>query len=349
MKCARAMAGVALLVAMTAAAAEAQEATSVPGVAGEFRGMSARGDVVWASGRAGTYARSTDGGVTWEAGVIPGAETLFLVDVEALDARAACVLATSFDAGVGRIYRTPDGGATWSVAYEFAHPEVFFDGLAFWDADRGVAFSDPVDGAFLVVRTTNGCGSWTEVPRKHLPTPLEGEAGFAASGTAIAVAGTRHAWIGTGGGAVARVLLTTDSGATWTARATPMAAGPATGIFGIAFRDTLHGVAVGGNYQRPGSAAPNVLRTGDGGRTWAFVGTTAPPGVRYGAVYVPGSGTVVAGGPTGFGLSDDDGATWTAVDSAFTYGLTATGAAGWVAGPGGRIVRLGPDVLRKAR
>ncbi len=334
---------------LVATAAGAQDVTSVAGVAGEFRGMSARGDEVWASGRAGTYARSTDGGITWKAGVIPGAETLFLVDVEVLDAGVACVVATSFDAGVGRIYRTPDGGVSWNVAYEFAHPQVFFDGMAFWDADRGVAFSDPVDGAFLVVRTTNGCRSWTEVPRGQLPAPLDGEAGFAASGTAIAVAGAQHAWIGTGGAVVARVLQTTDGGATWTVHTTPMAAGPATGIFGIAFRDTLHGVAVGGNYQQPRSAAPNVLRTVDGGRTWAFVGTTAPHGVRYGAVYVPGSETVMAGGPTGFGLSDDDGATWMAVDTAFTYGLTATGTAGWVAGPSGRIARLGPDVLRRAR
>ena len=32
--------------------------------------------VVWASGRAGTFTVTTDGGQTWRAGVVPGAEML---------------------------------------------------------------------------------------------------------------------------------------------------------------------------------------------------------------------------------------------------------------------------------
>ena len=32
--------------------------------------------VVWASGRAGTFTVTTDGGNTWKAGVVPGAELL---------------------------------------------------------------------------------------------------------------------------------------------------------------------------------------------------------------------------------------------------------------------------------
>ncbi len=32
--------------------------------------------VVWASGRGGTFLLTTDGGATWKAAVVPGAETL---------------------------------------------------------------------------------------------------------------------------------------------------------------------------------------------------------------------------------------------------------------------------------
>jgi photosystem II stability/assembly factor-like uncharacterized protein len=38
--------------------------------------------VIWASGRAGTFVVTTDGGNTWKAGVVPGAELLQFRDVE---------------------------------------------------------------------------------------------------------------------------------------------------------------------------------------------------------------------------------------------------------------------------
>lgn len=327
--------------------AAGQSVTHVTGMMGEFRGMSAIGSVVWASGRGGTYARSTDGGVTWTAGTVPGAEGMVLVDVAALDDRSACVLATNFDGGLGRIYRTADGGATWTLSYERERPGVFFDGMAFWDARRGLAFGDPVDGVFFIVRTTDGGASWSEVRRAKIPVPLDGEAGFAASGTAIAVAGIRHAWIGTGGGPVARVLRTTDGGLSWSAESTPLPGGAATGIFGVAFRDTVHGMAVGGNYQRPADDGPNVVRTTDGGRTWVLAGAAAPAGVRYGLAYVPGAvGTAVAVGPTGYGLTHDDGRTWVAVDTLYAFTLALAPGRGWLAGPAGRIVRLDPALLR---
>jgi len=334
----------ALLAALLPGAAGAQDVAKVPGMDGEFRGLSVWGDEVWASGRGGRWARSTDGGRTWVSGLIPTADSLVLVDVEILGPGVACVLGTGFEGGLARAFRTGDGGNTWTTVYQRRHPQVFFDGMAFWDSGRGVAFSDPVDGGFLVLRTDDGCRSWTEVPAERVPAPLAGEAGFAASGTAITAAGAAHAWIGTGGGTVARVLRTTDGGRTWAAHPTPLAAGQAAGIFGIAFRDTLNGVAVGGNYQDPTAAAPNVLRTTDGGLTWTVLGTSAPAGVRYGARYAPGAPrpALVAVGPTGWGYSMDDGAGWVAVDTlnAFTVALSAR--AVWTAGPGGRVARFDP-------
>jgi photosystem II stability/assembly factor-like uncharacterized protein len=210
--------------------------------------------------------------------------------------------------------------------------------MAFWDGSHGVAFGDPVDGRFFVLRTDDGCASWAEVRGPEL-IPLENEAGFAASGTGITVAGTGHAWIGTGGGPFARVLRSEDRGLTWTAVVTPMTGGSATGIFGIAFRDTLHGVAVAGDYQEPAGDAPTVLSTGDGGRTWTITGPTLPAGVRFGAVALPERRAFVAAGPSGMGVSLDDGATWTPVDTLFRYGMVARDAVVWASGPTGWITR----------
>src|SRR3981189_1799245 len=48
--------------------------------------------VVWASGRNGTYTVTTDGGQTWNAAVVPGAETLQFRDVQAFSARVAYLM-----------------------------------------------------------------------------------------------------------------------------------------------------------------------------------------------------------------------------------------------------------------
>jgi photosystem II stability/assembly factor-like uncharacterized protein len=337
-----------VVVALCVTPLAAQEITLVPGVTRDFRGLAARGQEMWAAGRGGAYARSTDGGHSWKAGKIPGAEDLVLVDVEALGRDTACVVATSFDSGLGRAYRTTDGGEHWALAYELKDPQVFLDGMAFWDPNHGIAFGDPVNGGFFVLRTSDGCASWKAVPASSLPTPLEGEAGFAASGTAIAVAGDGHAWIGTGGGSVARVLHTSDRGTTWTATPTPMPAGPATGIFGVAFLDTLTGIAVGGNYQQPSGDAPTVLATSDGGLTWVLTGPAAPPGVRFGAAALPQAGAFVASGPSGVGVSLDVGKTWMPVDTLPSYGLLARDREAWIGGTTGWIAHFDLDqVLRK--
>ncbi len=67
-------------------------------------------------------------------------------------------------------------------------------------------------------------------------------------------------------------------------------------------------------------------------------------GVRYGAAYVRSARgpILVATGPSGFGLSRDDGAGWTVVDSAGynTVAAAPSGGALWLAGVGGRIAKL---------
>ena len=59
--------------------------------------------VVWASGIGGTYVRTTDGGEIWTATVVPGADSLQFLDVEAIDADGDTVMYVGTDsAGEGR-------------------------------------------------------------------------------------------------------------------------------------------------------------------------------------------------------------------------------------------------------
>ncbi|MGH7471755.1 MAG: M20/M25/M40 family metallo-hydrolase, partial [Longimicrobiales bacterium] len=251
--------------------------------------------------------------------------------------RVAYLVGTDFNGGYAAIYKTVDAGKTWLKQWDKRHAQVFIDGVAFWDAQNGIAFSDPVEGAFLILTTADGGAHWNEVPRAGLPVPLPGEAAFAASGTNIAVLPPGHVWIATGGGSKARVLHSSDRGRTWSAAETPLAANQTTGLFGVAFRDAQNGIAVGGDYERAGAAMQNVVRTRDGGQTWTLAGGSTPAGVRYGVVYLPGSSTAIAAGPAGYGVSRDDGQSWSALDTVAYNTMAAVRGAIWLAGLDGRI------------
>jgi photosystem II stability/assembly factor-like uncharacterized protein len=313
------------------------------GTRASLRGVSAVSDrVAWASGSAGTVLRTVDGGATWRRDSVPGASALDFRDVHAVSDRVAYVVsAGEAEKGLARIYKTTDAGRSWTLQYADSTPGMFFDAIAFWDADHGVAVSDPVAGRFVVVRTDDGGRTWTRVPPAGIPPVAAGEAAFAAGGTCLTVAPGGHAWFGTGGTSGSRVYHSADGGRTWTVADAPVQAGnESSGIFAVAFRDALHGAAVGGDYRKAREGERVAAYSADGGRTWS----AAPGAVRgywSGAVYVPGSTTVVAVGLAGSAYSMDDGRTYTVIDTAgFNAVSFASAGAGWAVGANGRVARL---------
>jgi photosystem II stability/assembly factor-like uncharacterized protein len=297
--------------------------------------------VVWVSGVGGTYALTTDGGATWRAAVVPGADSLEFRDVEGVSQRVAYLLA----AGPGdrsRIYRTDDGGRSWSLQFLNRDTSAFYDCFAFWDERRGFSMSDAVKGRFPVVRTGDG-RTWSDIGDR-LPQAQTGEGAFAASGTCTAALYDRHGWIATGAAARARVLRTADRGDSWSEAATPITQGSQTsGAATIAFRDTLHGLLAGGDIAAPDVPADNVAVTRDGGRSWTLAARTPFPGAVYGLAYVPaGDGrTVVATGPSGAAWSTDEGGSWRPLEGVRDYWAVGTaGKVGWLVGTEGHIVRL---------
>jgi photosystem II stability/assembly factor-like uncharacterized protein len=306
-----------------------------------LRGLSVvSAQVAWASGSGGTILRTTDRGRTWERKTVPDTETLDFRDIEAFDDRSALVL--SIGAGeLSRIYRTTDGGSTWALQHINRDPEGFLDALAFWDGRHGLALGDPVGGRFVVLATDDGGKSWDRVAAEGLPEARPGEGAFAASGTCLAVHGDRHAWFGTGAG---RVFRSADRGRTWTAHETPIRSGNGTsGIFSLAFRDTEHGVAVGGDYAEPGRADGNAAVTDDGGRTWRPPKHSGPAGYRSAVAYLPGapSPSLVAVGPTGADSSGDGGETWAKLGDAGFHSVAPAGSrTAWAVGEEGAIGRL---------
>ncbi len=316
-----------------------------------LRGVSAvNSQVAWASGDRGTFARTVDGGRTWGAGVVPGAEGLDFRDVDAFGAETAYLLSIG-EGEKSRIYKTTDGGLSWTLQFKNKRPAAFFDAMAFWDESHGIAMSDPVDGRFLVITTADGGRTWRETPRDRMPPALAGEGGFAASGTCVAVHGQRHAWFGTGGPGGARVFRTTDGGRTWLVSSAPLAAGQAAGVFSLTFTSARRGVAVGGDYTKESDAGGNIAVTDDGGETWRAPRGRAPDGYRSCVARVFGNASLalVAAGPNGSELSLDRGEHWVSIGTEGFHSVSfAKSGAGWAVGEGGRVAHYG-DAARPRR
>ena len=298
--------------------------------------------VAWVSGHRGTYAITTDGGATWRAAVVPDADSLQFRDVYAVDDKTAWLLAAG-EGDRSRIYHTTDGGRSWMVQFRNAEPRAFFDCLDFWDSRRGLAFSDAVEGEFVILTTGDAGRTWTRVPPSAVPDARSGEGAFAASGTCVATGPRGRAWIITGNAAPnSRVLYTADYGVTWEVFTTPVSAGEGAGAASLTVRDTLHGVIMGGPVGRPDERGDWTAVTGDGGRTWTQGGRPAMAGPIYGVAYVPRTPALVAVGPRGMDWSRDDAASWSRLDTLayWSVGFSRAGRAGWAVGPSGRITRI---------
>ncbi|MEV8019031.1 oxidoreductase [Streptomyces sp. NPDC086554] len=315
------------------------------GTEARFRGLAAVSrDTAWAAGSKGTVLRTTDGGASWRDVSPPGAAELEFRDIEAFDGRRAVVLAIG-EGEASRVFRTADGGATWIESFRNTDPKAFYDCMTFFDRRHGLAMSDPVDGKYRILSTRDGGRSWKVLPTDGMPAAQEGEAGFAASGQCLVSSGHRDVWLATGGAPRARVLHSADRGRTWKATDAPIPAGdPARGVFGLAFRDRTHGIAVGGDYRANQPSPKAAATTGDGGRTWT-PSAQPPPAYRSGVTWLPGSRTTaLAVGPTGTDVTADGGRNWRTVDTG-SYDTVdcARDRACWASGEKGRIARWERD------
>jgi photosystem II stability/assembly factor-like uncharacterized protein len=306
-----------------------------------LRGISAVSDqVVWASGTGGTFLRTTDGGATWTASKVPGAETLDFRGIRAIDARTAYLMSIG-PGDKSRIYKTTDAGEHWSLQFSHPDPKGFLDSIAFWDANRGIVVGDALEGSADIRTTDDGGQHWQ---RQKTPPAILNEGSFAASNTCLFLGATGRAWFITGGVAAARVFRSEDWGRTWAAATTPVRNDSASaGIFSIAFQDQLHGVTVGGDYSKDKEDRQNIAVTADSGRTW-----TAPPsgpaGFHSAVVWVPELKLWIATGTSGSDTAAAANGPWTRFDEGSFNSLSfAPGGAGWAAGARGRIARFRPQ------
>lgn len=319
----------------------------------------------WIGSSGGNILKTKDGGKTWTTYHLPDSDSLDFRDIHAFSSEVALAMSAGLSQdGKARIYRTEDGGQHWELVYSTTQPDVFLDGLSFWNKKRGICQGDPVNGRFFILLTQDGGKTWTELPEASRPVAQDHEACFAASGTSLITYGKGMAFFGTGGAKQARIMRSLDYGTSWEAITTALPAGPSSGVFGLHFSSAKQGIAVGGDYKQTDEEAPNVLTTSDGGATWSLQKATVPAGLKecvaqYKMTNKTWNGQtqirkdnkiLVAVGPSGTSLSFDKGYSWKELDQQPFHSASFAGSIGFAVGAAGRvgkITRLSP--VKKTR
>lgn len=308
-------------------------------VESSFRGLSVVNQkVVWVSGTGGTVLRTIDGGKNWENISVPNMEKIDFRDVEGFNKNIAIVMGIASPA---RFYKTTDGGQNWKLVYFDDREGVFFDGMSFWNKNDGIAFSDPVDGQHLLIRTTDGSDTWHEIPKEGFPHKLNPEFGFAASGTGIPVQGRKTVWLGMGG-VKSRVFKSEDGGMNWSVAETPVVhGGQSTGIYSVAFKNKKVGISVGGDYTNQ-SIKNTMAYTNDGGATWHLPEKQTH---QYRECVAHYRGKIFfAVGPSGFDMTTDNGKNWHPhyweVNNLTAVAFAKRSNVGFAVGKGGQIYKI---------
>ena len=295
-----------------------EESYSVPGVSIRAIEVDKDGNL-WFAGSTGRFGKISDQNLQLDSlsyhGKSPSFRALAITDKNAF--------ALSIE-NPALLYKLPEPGRGKSptLVYKEEHPEVFYDSMTFLNPDLGIAMGDPIDGCLSILVSNDGGQTWLKKPCSALPSTFAGEAGFAASDTNIAVHGT-HVWIGTGG-TKARVFHSPDGGGSWEVYDTPLIKGGAmTGIYSLDFADQLHGIAMGGNWEKKDDFKQTKAITQDGGKTWSLIANGDLPGYISCAQYVPKSQgkELIACSTEGIYFSGDRGHRWIKLSEKGFYAL----------------------------
>ncbi len=274
--------------------------------------------VVWATAYDGSggglyvteYTKTTNGGTLWVPGQVLTQTGYGLGNITAIDATTAwaAVFYNGTQNNTCGVYKTTDGGSTWTQQNVLQGASSFANNVYFWDANNGMCHGDLRDGYFEVYTTTDGGTTWTRTPQANFTgVPiLSGEGGWTG---VIDHTGQNTIIFGTNKG---NLYISNDRGLNWVASFTgASASGTNGGINEIAFKDPMHGLVAHVNT----SNLYDLYETSDGGVTWQQVNYFGPAYANS-LAYVPGTpNTYVCTGAatnvSGCSYSYDGGHTWT--------------------------------------
>ena len=268
------------------------------------------------------FTRTTDG-ANYHAGMFnPDTNTFQSAGISAVNANLAFVVTFAKAGGSGQLLKTTNGGSTWTnmlTTGMYTGGTAFPDWVHFWDANNGLVFGDPNGNTsgtgtmWEIYRTHDGGTTWTRVPDANVPTPNVNTNGSDAGLSSSYTTWKHFMWAGTYNGLV---LASADSGKTWT-YPNSTTIGLDGGCNGVAFRDSIHGMAWGVD----AGGAQATVHTTDGGVTWAPITMTTSVGVNA-ISYIPKTkGFMSVGADSTLAnnyvtsVTYNDGATWTVLET----------------------------------
>ncbi|MBV6442572.1 MAG: hypothetical protein EPGJADBJ_04290 [Saprospiraceae bacterium] len=281
--------------------------------------------------------KTTDGGETWEVKDIEEAMGRVSWDIHAFDENTACITTNNLSGAAGGkgIFRTTNGGETWTEAFSHvagAHT------LHFFDAQEGVCWNWGW-GSKAIARTTDGGATWTLVPAANIPSPMTNEGHtFSSASNGFGEVGDKI-WFGTTKG---RMLKTEDRGTTWAVSNTNL--GAQSTLQSMGFIDEKNGLAVSW-LQNP--TTYEIVRTTDGGLNWEHTGNFGFLEVDV----IPCSNIFMAfkyWDDKSTAVSNNLGATWTELDSTIdaAAGVFRSPQYGWMVEAAQPSVGTGPALYK---
>ena len=260
---------------------------------------------LWTVGGDATILKSDDMGLHWAQVTAPkGIEKLQFRDIVVVNDKLVYAMTVGLK-GDSRVYRTTDGGLSWSLDHQETNPKAFFNCMDLAANGDVYMFGDSFDGKlFLRKRDDNG---WQKIA--GTPDAQDHEGGFASSGTCLATANDKLI-IGTGAAAKPRLIVGDESG--FKTIDAPHPKGEQAGIFTVQIAD--EGVWVfGGNLKEP-KASPGrayYYNYSD----WAEISAPTNVGAIYGSDWVSQGkhSRLVTTSPAGASTSTDKGKTWSFV------------------------------------
>lgn len=295
---------------------------------------------VWWAGSNGLVGNSLDYGSTWRV------DTLRLKDGTPPAFRSIAVTnQAAFVLSIGSpavLFRRGLNDLEWDSVYVNSDENIFFDSMAFWDDQEGIAMGDATEECLSVIATRDGGKNWSLLDCSSLPSSVldsagHKEAAFAASNGNLVTQGD-EVWM-VSGGVASRVFHSSDRGHSWDVVNTPiMQGGTMTGMFSATrCSDSENiGMAWGGDWDVMDDNSANKVHTRDGGKSWQLHMPGAGPGYRSCVQYVPNSACqgIWAVGIPGVSQSWDGGETWTTeADSSYlTVRFDVQGEIAWLAG-----------------
>lgn len=168
-------------------------------------------NIAWAAGDSGKVIRTVNGGINWTLVDGENFGDAIIWNIDALDSSTAFVTITPLPLSTSYIYRTINGGTTWEQV--FSQDGGFINDIHMIDQMNGLAYGDPVDNKWTIIKTNDGGTSWSQISTE--PSPNGSEVGVYYN--SLYMIDSSYIWfLGT-----QRVYRSSDGGTTWTNSLTP--------------------------------------------------------------------------------------------------------------------------------